>query len=40
MTKFMTRENWFIEHVICEICQNLHVTQVHDPPPTPLATLN
>lgn len=32
MTKFMTYENWFIKHVISEICQNLHVKQDHDPP--------
>ena len=31
MTKFMNRENWFITHVIREICQNLHVKQDHDP---------
>jgi len=33
MTKFMTCENWFIKQVICEICQNLHVTWGHAPLP-------
>ena len=32
MTKFVTRENWFIKHVISEKCQNLHVKQDHDSP--------
>ena len=32
MNKFMTRENWFIKHVISEICQNLHMKQDHDSP--------
>ena len=30
MTKFVTCENWFIKHMIHEICQNLHVKQDHD----------
>ena len=31
MTKFVTRENWFIKHVIREICQNLYVKLDYDP---------
>ena len=30
MTKFVTCENWFIKHMIHEICQNLQVKQDHD----------
>ena len=31
-----SNENWFIKHVICEICQNLHVKRDHI---SPFATL-
>ena len=30
MTKFVTCENWFIKHMLHEICQNLYVKQDHD----------
>ena len=30
MTKFVTCENWFIKHMIHEICQNLQVKRDHD----------
>ena len=30
MTKFMTRENWFVKHTIHENCQNLHVKRDHE----------
>ena len=31
----MTRENWFITHVIREICQNLYVKRDHEFPLLP-----
>ena len=31
----MTRENWFITHVIREICQNLYVKRDHESPLLP-----
>ena len=41
MAKYVNRENWFITHVIHEICQNLHVKRDQDtnPPPPPLLLL-
>ena len=31
----MTRENWFIAHVMLEICQNLYVKRDHESPLLP-----
>ena len=40
MTKFVNRENWFITHVIREICKNLNVKRDQDsPPPPPINTM-